>query len=133
MFLNHSYFLIIPDASNNSMFIVETIMNPAFGLCHAITPNSNNVQFGISDYLKIGLIFKEPIESTVLFLTSKEDRYGISFYGLGKIQSAHRVTITTNRDYNIDIAKSQWQHLRFKIFTTRYKRCLQIYYCNYSD
>ena len=98
------------------MFIVETIMNPAFGLCHALTPNANNIQFGISDYLRIKLIFKEPIDSTDLYLTSKEDRYGMSFYGLGKIQSAHRVTIIPYRDYNVDITQSQWQHLRFKIF-----------------
>ena len=100
------------------MFTVETIMNPAFGLCHALTPDSDSIQFGMSDSLRIKLIFKEPIDSTVLYLTNKEDRYGISFYGLGKIQSAHRVTIIPRKDYNVDITQSEWQHLRFKLFTT---------------
>ena len=113
------------------MFLVDTLMNPAFGLCHALTPNSYNIQFGISDFLRIKLIFEEPIDSTVLYLTSKEDRYGISFFGLGKIQSAHRVTILSSMDYNVDITQSQWQHLRFKSTTNAVGKSNLMFLNNY--
>ena len=99
------------DNDGNLMFVIEELMNPGIGICYALSPDNENVQFSNGDLLYINAQFRNKINSVSLYFTSPENKHGMVFYDLGK-QEVKKHVVTTGKLVRYTLRKLKVLHMQ---------------------
>ena len=102
------------DEKGNLLVTVEELMNPFVGLCYAIIPGEK-FKLRIDEFMGLYVFYEQKIKKpkATMYFTSKEDRYGLITYDLGRM-IPFKISPDAGIAVGVNLKKSLWNKLQSK-------------------